>query len=64
MQFGPTTLKLASRAISVSCACRLTPSSSPVSAKPEVKNAAPPTFASIRSFITYGETCRGTATSA
>ena len=52
MQFGPTTLKFASRAISVSCACRLTPSSSPVSAKPEVKNAAPPTSASIRSFIT------------
>ena len=64
MQFGPTRLKFASRAIVVSWSCNLMPSSSPVSANPEVKKPAPFAPFAIRSFSTYGETCRGTATSA
>ena len=64
MQLGPTTLKPDSRAMAVSRSCSPMPGSSPVSAKPEVKKAAPPAFASIRSASTRGATCRGTATRA
>ena len=62
MQLGPTSMKLASRAISVSWFCRAMPSSSAVSAKPEVKNVAPPTPLSMHCWSTMGANLRGTET--
>src|SRR5579883_2188490 len=41
MQFGPTMSRSCSTAICVICSCSFTPSSSPVSAKPEVNICTP-----------------------
>ena len=63
MQFGPISARPESRASSVSVSCSAKPSSLAVSAKPEVKNAAPATSFSTHCRRMKGATLRGTATS-
>ena len=63
MQFGPIKTRPASTAASRIASCSSRPSSVSVSAKPEVKNAAPATFFSMQCLRISGATWRGTATS-